>query len=152
MDSLVKAQKPRIAPNDADLPVIFNEYCTTWGNPTIKNLERIAKKLQESGVKYLVIDCGWYKEEGKNWWDSIGDWNVSKVLFPRGLKEVCDMIKSYGLIPGIWFEFENAAPGAEIYIKTEHLLSRHGYPLTVGGRRFLDMRDEWCVKYLDERL
>ena len=45
-DSLVKAQKPRIAPNDADLPVIFNEYCTTWGNPTIKNLERIAKKLQ----------------------------------------------------------------------------------------------------------
>jgi len=151
-NSLVLAQNPRIASCDADLPVIFNEYCTTWGNPTIENLERIAKKLQGSGVKYLVIDCGWYKEEGKNWWDSIGDWNVSKVLFPRGLKEVCDMIKSYGLIPGIWFEFENAAPGAEIYNKTEHLLSRDGYPLTVGGRRFLDMRDEWCVKYLDEKV
>ena len=85
--------------------------------------EKTAKKLYGSGIKYLVMDSGWYKEEDKNWWDTIGDWNVSKTLFPNGLKEVCDMIKSYGLIPGIWFEMENVAPLSKIYNKTEHLLS-----------------------------
>ena len=151
-DKLVKAQNPNISPVDEDLPVIFNEYCTSWGNPTIENLEKTAKKLEGSGVKYLVMDSGWYKEEGKNWWDTIGDWNVSKTLFPNGLKEVCDMIKSYGLIPGIWFEMENVAPLSRIYGETDHLLSRHGMPLNVLGHRFLDMRDEWCVNYLDEKV
>lgn len=151
-DMLVKAQNPDISPVDEDLPVIFNEYCTSWGNPTIENLEKTAKKLQGSGVKYLVMDSGWYKEEGKNWWDTIGDWNVSKELFPNGLKEVCDMIKSYGLIPGIWFEMENVAPLSRIYGQTEHLLSRMGTPLNVSGHRFLDLRDEWCVNYLDEKV
>ena len=151
-DYLVKAQNPDISPVDEDLPVIFNEYCTSWGNPTIENLEKTAKKLQGSGVKYLVMDSGWYKEEDKNWWDTIGDWNVSPKLFPNGLKEVGDMIKSYGLIPGIWFEMENVAPLSKIYEQTKHLVSRQGYPLSVDGHRFLDLRDQWCVDYLDEKV
>ncbi len=151
-DMLVKAQNPDISPIDEDLPVIFNEYCTSWGNPTIENLEKTAKKLQGSGVKYLVMDSGWYKEEDKNWWETIGDWNVSKKLFPNGLKEVNDMIKSYGLIPGIWFEMENVAPLSQIYGETDHLLSRMGALLNVSGHRFLDLRDEWCVNYLDEKV
>ncbi len=61
------------------------------------------------------------------------------------------MIKSYGLIPGIWFEMENVAPLSAVYNETDHLLSRQGVPLSVGGHRFLDMRDEWCVNYLDEK-
>ena len=151
-DMLVKAQNPDISPVDADLPVIFNEYCTSWGNPTIENLEKTAKKLQGSGVKYLVMDCGWYKEEGKDWWGTIGDWNVSPELFPNGLREVGDMIKSYGLIPGIWFEMENVAPLSRIHNETDHLLSRMGVPISVTGHRFLDLRDEWCVNYLDEKV
>ena len=151
-DSLVKAQNPDIAEVDTDLPVIFNEYCTSWGNPTIECLEKIAKKLEGSKVRYLVMDSGWYKEEGKDWWDTIGDWIVSKTLFPEGLKPVCDMIKSHGLIPGIWFEMENVAPKSRIYGETKHLLSRHGVPLSVAGHRFLDMRDPWCVDYLDEKV
>ena len=98
------------------------------------------------------MDSGWYKEEDKNWWDTIGDWNVSPKLFPNGLKEVGDMIKSYGLIPGIWFEMENVAPLSKIYKQTEHLVSRQGYPLSVDGHRFLDLRDQWCVDYLDEKV
>ncbi len=151
-DKLVKAQEPRIAEVDADLPVIFNEYCTSWGNPTIENLEKTAKKLQGSKIRYLVMDSGWYKEENKNWWDTIGDWNVSKALFPEGLKPVNDMIKSYGLIPGIWFEMENVAPLSAVYGNTEHLLKRGGVPISVSGHRFLDMRDKWCVDYLDEKV
>lgn len=151
-DRLVKAQCPRIAEADREMPVVFNEYCTTWGNPTPENLEKTAKRLYKSGIKYLVIDSGWYKEDGDEWWDSIGDWNISKKIFPNGLKPVCDMIKSYGLIPGIWFEFENVGERSEIYKMSDHLLSRFGVPITVSNRRFLDMRDKWVKDYLTEKV
>ena len=91
-DRLVKAQKPRIAEPDKEMPVIFNEYCTTWGDPTEEKLRKIAERLDGSGVKYLVIDSGWYKEEGRDWSGSIGDWNISKAIFPEGLKKTTDMI------------------------------------------------------------
>lgn len=151
-DKLVKAQCPSISPIDEDMPVIFNEYCTTWGNPTIENVEKIAKKISGSGIKYLVIDSGWYKEPEQDWWATIGDWNVSKTLFKNGIKELTDIIHSYGLKAGIWFEFEKVAWLADVYNKTEHLLKRDGVPISVDGQRFLDMTDSWAVDYLTEKV
>ncbi len=153
-DKLVKAQKPRIAEPDRDMPVIFNEYCTTWGNPTLENLTRTAKRLDGSGVRYLVIDCGWYRtEKCPNWFNSAGDWIPSPRLFPNGIKETADMIRSHGLIPGIWFELENIGTEAEHAMEiTEHQLKRDGHPVTVGSRRFWDMRDPWVRDYLETRV
>lgn len=42
------------------MPVIFNEFCTTWGNPTEENICRTANALKGRGVDYFVIDAGWY--------------------------------------------------------------------------------------------
>ena len=152
-DKLIKAQNPRIAEIDKDLPVIFNEYCTTWGNPSIENLTKTAEKLKGSGVRYLVIDCGWYKPDGvKNWFDAAGDWIPSKKLFPEGIKAAADMIRDHGLIPGIWFEFENVGTVAGAFNETDHVLKRDGYPVTVGARRFWDMRQKWVWNYLDEKV
>ena len=151
-DKLVKAQNPRIADIDMDMPVIFNEYCTTWGNPTLENIKKTAKRLEGSGVRYLVIDCGWYKPDDAEWHNAIGDWIPNKTYFPNGIKEAADFIRSCGMIPGLWFEYENTASEAEAYHNTEHLLSRDGYPVTVGSRRFWDMRDPWVTDYLDEKV
>ena len=151
-DKLVKAQNPRIADVDKDMPIIYNEYCTTWGNPTLDNVKKICEALKDTKVKYLVIDSGWYKQPDKFWWDTIGDWDESPELFPNGIKEMTDMIKSYGLIPGIWFEFEKAATLSQLYEQTEHLLKRFGDPINVDGQRFLDMRDDWCIDYLSKKV
>ena len=152
-DKLVKAQKPRIAKVDKDLPVIFNEYCTTWGDPSFENLKKTAERLDGTDVRYLVIDCGWYKPEGvENWFDAAGDWIPSKKLLPDGIKAAVEMIRSHGLIPGIWFEMENVGTVAKAFDQTDHLLKRDGYPVTVGARRFWDMRQKWCWDYLDEHM
>ena len=152
-NKLVKAQLPRIAEVDRDMPVVFNEYCTTWGNPTLDNLRRTAERLEGSGVRYLVIDSGWYKnaDEG-DWFSKTGDWIPSTELFPNGIKEAADTIKSYGLIPGIWYEYECLGGAAEGYNMAQHLATRDGVPVTVGGRRFWDMRDKWVQNFLDERV
>ncbi len=77
---------------------------------------------------------------------------MNEERFPGGLKPVADYIRSRGMIPGIWFEPETLASECEYYDGPEHLVQKHGSPLTVGCRRFWDMEDEWVTEYLDEKV
>ncbi len=148
-NKLVEAQKPDISPIDDDMGIVFNEYCTTWGNPSLENIKKIADKLKDKGITYLVIDSGWY---GKNdgWWASIGDWDVNLDKFPKGLKEAADYIKQCGMIPGLWFEFESVGRLSKHFNNVEHLLKKDGEVLTVGDKRFWDMSDPWVIDYLSK--
>ena len=58
-DRLVRAQHPKISPLDGQMDILYNEYCTTWGNPSYENLKRICDKIAGKGIRYLVIDSGW---------------------------------------------------------------------------------------------
>lgn len=146
-DKLVKAQNPDISPVDQDMGIVFNEYCTTWGNPTIDNLKKLADKLEGKGIKYLVMDSGWYSDCG-DWWDYRGDWRINKKRFPNGLGELTEYIRSKGMIPGIWYEFENTSQEAPSFYETDHLVKKDGVPLTVGNVHFLDMEDPWTIEHL----
>lgn len=150
-DKLVKAQKPHISPVDSKMGIMFNEYCTTWGNPSYENMKKICDKIAGKGIQYLVIDAGWYGKND-NWWNSIGDWEVNEEKFPGGMKPIADYIRSKGMIPGLWFEMESLAHDSRYYEASEHLVKRNGVPLTVGGRRFWDMEDPWVVDYLSEKV
>lgn len=147
-NNILKAQTPDISPIDKDMAITFNEYCTTWGNPTIENMKKICDKLEGKGIKYLVMDSGWYLKEGDYWWDYTGKWEVNKDRFPNGLRELTDYVRSKGMIPGIWFEPEVVATGCELYHKPEYLLKKNGTVITVGGRRFLDMENAFVREYL----
>lgn len=137
---------------EADLPIIFNEFCTTWGNPTQDSICSIADTLKGRGTKYFVIDCGWYKEEGRSWDSSMGDWKLCEELFPNGLKETLDKIRACGMIPGIWFEFEICGRQSDAFNLTEHLLKRDGHVITTGDRRFWDMSDPYVLEYLTDKV
>ena len=150
-DKLVKAQHPDISPVDDSMGIAFNEYCTTWGNPTIDSLKTLADKIADKGIQYLVMDSGWYSDCG-NWWEYRGDWSVNRKRFPGGLKELTDYIRERGMIPGIWFEFEVAAPKSGLYDGTEHFVMKDGVPLTIGGARFWDMHDEYVRDFLRENV
>ena len=148
-DKLVKAQHPDISPVDDHMGITFNEYCTTWGNPTIDNMKKLADRIAGKGIQYLVMDSGWFSDCG-NWWEYRGDWSVNKKRFPNGLKELTDYVRSRGMIPGIWFEFELVSPKSGRFDDTDHMIQKDGVPLTVGGARFWDMEDDHVKKYLKE--
>lgn len=137
---------------EEDLPVIFNEYCTTWGSPTPANLRAIAERLAGKGIEYLVIDSGWYKAEGTQWYDGHGDWVLDRRTFPDGMASALDPVRAAGMIPGIWFEFETVGSKATAFTLTDHLVGRDGVPVTTGDRRFWDFRDPFVVEYLKERV
>ena len=63
-----------------------------------------------------------------------------------------DMIRAHGMIPGLWFEPETCARGAEIFRKEEMLLTRHGTVIDTDNSRFLDLRKPEVRAWLDERV
>jgi alpha-galactosidase len=134
------------------LPVVFNEFCTTWGCPSQKNVERILASLRGHDIDYFVIDAGWYASEEKGWEANMGDWNINDRLFPGGFTAAVDAIRAAGLKPGLWFEAEVCGCDAKAFAMTDHLLKRHDLPITVGTRRFWDMRDDWVQAYLQEHV
>lgn len=135
-----------------ELPLIFNEYCTTWGNPSHENITGILEKIKGKGFRYFVIDAGWYKEEGIPWDVSMGDYEVSKELFPEGLDKTVQAIRDAGMIPGIWFEIENVGSASRAYHMEERLLHKDGKVLTSYFRRFWNMRDPWVEQYLTDKV
>lgn len=138
--------------SEQSLPILFNEYCTTWGCPSHENIAGIVDAIKDKGFDYFVIDCGWFKEDGVPWDISMGDYNVSPTLFPGGLQKTIDLIRDAGMKPGIWFEIDNVGSAAKAYQNTEHLLTRDGMPLSTYSRRFWDMTDPWVQGYLGEKV
>lgn len=135
--------------SEQELPILFNEYCTTWGLPSHENIQGILEAIKGRPIEYFVIDCGWFVEEGVDWSVSMGDYVPSDKLFPNGIKHTADTIREYGMKPGIWFEIDNVGPRSHAYTDyEEHLLRRDGYTLTTGTRRFWDMRQEWVQEHL----
>ncbi len=142
-----------IPASEVSLPVIANEWCTSWGNPEHNRLKQIAARLKDSGVRYLVIDAGWYRSEEGNWEFTQGEWEPNKTLFPEGLAATAAEIREQGLIPGIWFEFEVVGNQSPLYESAAgHLLKLNGIPVTAGQRRFWDFRDPWVQEYLSGRV
>lgn len=138
--------------SEQHLPILFNEYCTTWGLPSHENIAGILEAVKDKGLEYFVIDCGWFVEEGKHWARGMGDYIPSDKLFPKGLGGVCEDIRRAGMKPGIWFEIDNVGPDAHVYRNEDLLLHRDGRVLTTQERRFFDMRKPETIAYLTEKV
>lgn len=153
-DRLVAAGRARAAglpAGEEGLPVVFNEWCASWGRPTHDSVVALAGRLVAAGVSYLVIDDGWAERPGDQFQQN-GDWRVNRRAFPGGLRATADAIRAHGLVPGLWFEFEAVNPGSAAWHETAHQLQRDGAPLQVGNRRFWDFRDPWVHDFLAERV
>ena len=136
------------------LPIIYNDYVTSWGKPKEDDLLKTANILKNGKTKYFVMDAGWYKPISQ-----VGDWEISPMAFPNGMKAYNDKIKALGMIPGIWFEFEGTeytskASGAEY---DDLKLKKNGRVIVgevINGRRekFWDFRNPKVIEYLDKKV
>lgn len=143
--------------SEKDMPVVFNEWCTSWGYPNQEEILEIAAQLEGTPVKYLVIDAGWSKsmDPDRQGQGGNGDWELDKEKFPDGLKVLSEKVKEKGLHLGVWFEFEVTTRGARVYEKDydDLHLKRDGEVIVSGdGRSFWDFRKPEVVSYLQEKV
>ena len=137
---------------ERDLPIVVNEWCTTWGDPAHEKVVAIADRLRGTPARYLVIDAGWYKSDASDWSSGHGDWVPSPRLFPDGLAATARAIRERGLVPGLWFEMETAGAQSAAFSLVDHMLKRDGRPITVRERRFWDLNDPAAIDYLTEKV
>jgi len=138
--------------SEQSLPVMFNEWTTSWGHPSHDNMTVLAQSLRGTGIKYLVMDAGWYKPDGGEWSSAQGAWQPNVKMYPQGIRATADAIRACGLIPGLWFEMEVIGSASPLYGRTDLLLHRDGRVITAGGRRFLDLRKPKVVAHLTQRV
>lgn len=134
----------------AKLPVIFNEWAASWGQPTEQNVLDTVDILKHHAIDSYVIDAGWFANADGNWQTNHGDWQVNPHAFPHGLKPVVTAIHQAGLKAGLWFEFETVGADAVQFKNTRYLAKKYGHPITAGTRRFWDMRCSWVLDYLQQ--
>lgn len=133
-------------------PIQFNEYCSSWGNPTQEKELEYARILQGKGIKYFVIDAGWSEGSHEQWGN--GEWILDRKRFPD-MKEFSRKIREMGMIPGIWFEFEVTTGGSRVFAKEfDHMhLKRNGEVIRFGtDRSFWDFRQKEVQDYLKEKV
>jgi len=137
--------------SEKELPVMFNEYLTTWGNPRMDNIPAQLPLIKKLECEYYVVDSGWFCDRDQ---DTEGDWVVSKLKFPKGLKEYTDYMYSNGFShAGIWFEFENATDNSNLFKNhPEVLATKEGKIIHRESRMFLDFNKQVALDYLEEKV
>jgi alpha-galactosidase len=134
------------------LPIVYNEWGTSWGHPSEKLVNESISILKKHAVDYYVIDAGWYKSKTDDFNDGMGDWKIDITKFPHGLKTVVDNIHGSGMKAGIWFEFEGLGKDSKNYYKKDMLIKRDNWPVTTLKRRFLNMRLPQVQNFIKERV
>ena len=142
---------------DESLPTIYNEYMhLSWDSPTEENTKLYAKTIAGLGLDYYVIDCGWHNEEpGDIIYPFVGQWKESKARFPSGLRATTDYIRSLGMKAGLWIEPEIIGKDCKEmleYYDDDCFLKRNGKRICVGGRLFLDYRNQKVRDYMTETI
>ena len=137
---------------EEDMPIIFNDWLTHWGDTSEKKLLSLADSLKNTKVKYFVVDDGWQK-------GSVGDWELDKTKFPNGFKAYTDEIRKRGFIPGMWMEFESIRESANRFNEKydDCNLTKDGYVYKNAlcnsvPTKFLDLRNPKAVEHLDNVL
>lgn len=91
-------------------PVLYNSWLYCFDRLNIDDLKRQADAAADLGVEAFMVDAGWFGK-GESWFASAGDWEENTVGGPQGrLLELADHIRDRGMIFGLWFEPERAAP------------------------------------------
>ncbi|CAL9671064.1 hypothetical protein SUDANB1_07477 [Streptomyces sp. enrichment culture] len=141
-------------PDHTALPVVFNDYMNTlMGDPTTAKLLPLIDAAAEAGAEYFCIDSGWYDDDTRGWWDSVGAWQPSPRRFPDGgIRGVLDRIRERGMVPGLWLEPEVVGVRSPVAaeLPPEAFFQRDGVRLTEQGRHQLDLRHPAARAHLDK--
>ena len=86
-------------------PVLLNSWEAAYFKISESKLLRLARKAKDAGIELFVMDDGWFGERNDDS-SSLGDWYPDTKKLPRGVKGICDKVRSLGLEFGIWVEPE----------------------------------------------
>jgi len=134
-------------------PVILNTWEAVYFDHRLDRLSELADAAARIGVERFVLDDGWFGGRRDDM-AGLGDWYVSKEVWPVGLRPLIDHVKSMGMDFGLWVEPEMVSPDSELFrAHPDWILSEPGrLPPTWRSQHVVDLANPLAFDFLLERL
>lgn len=116
-------------------PVTLNVWEAVYFDHNLEKLTELAVKAGEIGVERFVLDDGWFGARRDDH-AGLGDWVISKDVWPDGLGPLIDVVKANGMEFGLWFEGEMVNADSDLY------RAHPDWILQAGGRVPPTFRDQ----------
>ncbi|MCF8545323.1 MAG: alpha-galactosidase [Aquiluna sp.] len=108
-------------------PLTLNVWEAVYFDHNLEKLSELADVAKEIGVERFVLDDGWFGSRRDDL-RGLGDWVISKDVWPQGLGPLIEKVKSCGMEFGLWFEGEMVNPDSDLY------RAHPDWILSAGGR------------------
>lgn len=130
-------------------PLTLNVWEAVYFDHNIEKLSALAEAAAEIGVERFVLDDGWFGAR-RNDKAGLGDWVVSKDVWPNGLSPIVDKVKSLGMEFGLWFEGEMVNPDSDLYRAHPEWILHAGdrVPPTNRNQLVLDLAHEGAYQHV----
>lgn len=115
-------------------PLTLNMWEAVYFDHNFEKLSKIVEKAAEIGVERVVLDDGWFGARRDDR-QGLGDWVVSKDVWPNGLKPLADLVNSKGMEFGLWFEGEMLQLDSDVYRAHPDWILQEPGRMPVFGRR-----------------
>jgi len=86
-------------------PVTLNVWEAVYFDHDLDHLADLADRAAAVGVERYVLDDGWFGGRRDDH-AGLGDWTVSRDVWPDGLHPLVDKVTGLGMEFGLWFEPE----------------------------------------------
>ena len=130
-------------------PLTLNVWEAVYFDHNLEKLTELAKVAKQIGVERFVLDDGWFGSRRDDT-SGLGDWVISKDVWPNGLGPLIDVVKANGMEFGLWFEGEMANPESEVYKEHPDWILSVGdrVPAVSRGQLVLDLSNPDCYKHV----
>lgn len=98
---------------DADRPITLNVWEAVYFDHDADRLIDLAERAAAIGVERYVLDDGWFGSRRDDH-SGLGDWVVSKDVWPDGLHPLVNRVRELGMQFGLWFEPEMVNPDSDL--------------------------------------
>lgn len=95
-------------------PVTLNVWEAVYFDHNLDKLVALADEAAEIGVERFVLDDGWFGARRDDF-AGLGDWVVSKDVWPAGLGPLVEAVNARGMEFGLWFEGEMVNANSDLY-------------------------------------
>jgi alpha-galactosidase len=134
-------------------PVHFNTWDAVYFDHSDEKLTALAETAASVGAERFILDDGWFGDRRHDR-AGLGDWYVSKDVYPNGLTALANRVRALGMEFGIWFEPEMINPDSNLYRQhPEWVLEVEGLDqVPFRGQYALDCTRTEVTDYLFDRM
>lgn len=95
-------------------PLTLNMWEAIYFDHSSQRVMAMVDAAAKIGIERVVLDDGWFGSR-RNDRKGLGDWKVSREVWPDGLRPLADYVRSKGMEFGLWFEGEMVNPDSDLY-------------------------------------